>query len=67
MAKSDKKKGPRGGKMKASPPAKTIANANNIVPIKTREDMREGLRRNVDPKRYHNPDSPDGRWPRHMA
>tara|TARA_R100000742_G_C4239178_1_gene59196 strand:- start:38 stop:223 length:186 start_codon:yes stop_codon:yes gene_type:complete len=44
-----------------------IANANNIVPIKTREDMREGLRRNVDPKRYRNPDSPDGRWPRILA
>jgi len=64
MAKSDKKKGPRGGKMRASPPAKTIANANNIRPIQTYEDPREGLRKWTDPKRYNNPDSPDGSWPR---
>ena len=61
-------KNPRNNKMKASPPAKTIkiANANNIVPIKTYEDTNERLRRNVDPKRYANPNSPDGKWPRRI-
>ena len=44
-----------------------IAAANNIRSIQTRPDPREGLRKNIDPKRYHNPDSPDGRWPRRMA
>ena len=58
--------GPRKGKMEKSAPAKIIANANNIIPIKTREDRREGLRKNIDPKRYANPDSPDGKWPRHV-
>tara|TARA_R100000742_G_C4217402_1_gene42128 strand:+ start:410 stop:616 length:207 start_codon:yes stop_codon:yes gene_type:complete len=64
MAKASNKKGPRGGRMKASPPAKIIANANNIRPIQTYEDPREGLRKWTDPKRYNNPDSPDGSWPR---
>jgi len=41
-----------------------IANANNIVPIQTYEDPRERLRKWTDPKRYANPDSPDGKWPR---
>ena len=57
-------KNPRNNKMKASPPAKIIANANNIVPIHTIEDPRESLRKWTDPKRYANPDSPDGKWPR---
>ena len=43
-----------------------ISNANMIVPIQTREDTNERLRRNVDPKRYANPDSPDGKWPRRI-
>tara|TARA_R100001530_G_scaffold113216_1_gene80239 strand:+ start:1632 stop:1832 length:201 start_codon:yes stop_codon:yes gene_type:complete len=58
--------GPRKGKMKSSPKAKTIANANMIVPIQTYEDTNERLRRNVDPKRYANPDSKDGKWPRRV-
>jgi len=66
MAKK-KKFGARNGKMRSSPAAKTIANANKIVPIQTREDMREGLRKWTDPKRYHNPDTPDGSWPRHVV
>tara|TARA_R100001594_G_scaffold16999_1_gene34829 strand:- start:44 stop:235 length:192 start_codon:yes stop_codon:yes gene_type:complete len=63
MAKSDKKKK---GKKKRKDKLK-ISDANKIVPIQTREDRREGLRRNIDPKRYANPDSPDGRWPRHVV
>ena len=43
-----------------------ISNANMIVPIQTYEDPNERLRRNIDPKRYANPDSPDGRWPRRV-
>ena len=53
--------------MKASPPAIIIADANKIVPIQTREDRREGLRRNIDPKRYTNPNTSDGKWPRHVV
>jgi len=37
-----------------------------IVPIKTYEDPRERLRKWTDPKRYANPDSPDGKWPRRI-
>jgi len=48
--------GKRKGKMKSSPPAKTIANANNIVPIKTEispDDSNFRLRRMTgDKKRY---------------
>ena len=60
-------KNSRNNKMKASPPAKTIALHNKIVPIQTRPDRRDELRKNIDPKRYANPDTPDGRWPRHTV
>lgn len=60
MAKSDKKKK---GKKKRKDKLK-ISDANNIRLIKTYEDPREGLRKWTDPKRYNNPDSPDGSWPR---
>ena len=60
-------KNSRNNKMKASPPAIIIADANKIVPIQTREDRREGLRRNIDPKRYTNPNTSDGKWPRHVV
>ena len=43
-----------------------ISDANMIVPIKTYEDPRERLRKWTDPKRYANPDSPDGKWPRRI-
>jgi len=43
-----------------------ISNANMIVPIQTREDPRERLRKWTDPKRYANPDSKDGKWPRRV-
>jgi|7_EtaG_2_1085326.scaffolds.fasta_scaffold88551_3 hypothetical protein len=43
-----------------------ISNANMIVPIQTYTDRREELRRTTDPKRYANPDSPDGKWPRRI-
>ena len=43
-----------------------ISNANMIVPIQTYEDPRERLRKWTDPKRYKNPDSKDGKWPRRV-
>ena len=49
-------KNPRNNKMKASPPAKIIANANDIVPIQTEQspdDINFRLRRMTgDKKRY---------------
>jgi len=43
-----------------------ISNANMIVPFQTYTDRREELRRSTDPKRYANPNSPDGKWPRRV-
>ena len=46
-------KNPRNNKMKASPPAQIIANANKIVPIPTKEHPNQLLLRMTgDKKRY---------------
>ncbi len=59
MAKKSNKKVKRKGNW-------TIADANMIVPIQTREDPMERLRKWTDPKRYANPNSKDGKWPRRI-
>ena len=46
-------KNSRNNKMKASPPAIIIADANKIVPIQTKEHYKQGLLRMTgDKKRY---------------
>ena len=46
-------KNSRNNKMKASPPAKIIADANQIVPIKTEEHYKQKLLKMTgDKKRY---------------